>query len=94
MGALTTRCSRWRRLAVLRSPPLRPVKQAAKAARFPIIRCWLKHSPSGPAGSSVSRAVLPITLEGQCIGAVGVSGAPAAVDRQIGQAGIDAFNKA
>jgi len=37
---------------------------------------------------------LPITLDGQCIGAVGVSGAPSAVDRQIGQAGIDAFNKA
>ena len=37
---------------------------------------------------------VPITAEGQCIGAVGVSGAPSAVDRQIGQAGIDAFNKA
>jgi len=37
---------------------------------------------------------IPITVEGQCIGAVGVSGAPSAVDRQIGQAGIDAFNKA
>jgi glc operon protein GlcG len=37
---------------------------------------------------------IPITLEGQCIGAVGVSGAPSAVDRQIGQAGLDAFSKA
>jgi uncharacterized protein GlcG (DUF336 family) len=37
---------------------------------------------------------LPVTVDGQCIGAVGVSGAPSAVDRQIGQAGIDAFNKA
>ena len=37
---------------------------------------------------------VPIAAEGQCIGAVGVSGAPSAVDRQIGQAGIDAFNKA
>ena len=37
---------------------------------------------------------VPITVEGQCIGAVGVSGAPSAVDRQIAQAGIDAFNKA
>jgi glc operon protein GlcG len=37
---------------------------------------------------------LPITVEGQCIGGVGCSGAPAAVDRQIVQAGIDAFNKA
>lgn len=37
---------------------------------------------------------LPITVDGQCIGAIGVSGAPSAVDRQIGQAGIDAFNKA
>jgi uncharacterized protein GlcG (DUF336 family) len=37
---------------------------------------------------------LPIAVEGQCIGAVGVSGAPSAVDRQIAQAGIDAFNKA
>jgi len=36
---------------------------------------------------------LPIAVDGQCIGAVGVSGAPSAVDRQIGQAGIDAFNK-
>jgi uncharacterized protein GlcG (DUF336 family) len=37
---------------------------------------------------------VPITVEGQCIGAVGVSGAPSAVDRQIGQAGIEAFNRA
>ena len=37
---------------------------------------------------------LPITVEGQCIGGVGVSGAPAAVDREICQAGIDAFGKA
>ena len=37
---------------------------------------------------------IPIALEGQCIGAVGVSGAPSAVDRQIGQAGLDAFSKA
>jgi uncharacterized protein GlcG (DUF336 family) len=37
---------------------------------------------------------LPIAVEGQCIGGVGCSGAPAAVDRQIVQAGIDAFNKA
>ena len=37
---------------------------------------------------------LPITVESQCIGGAGCSGAPAAVDRQIVQAGIDAFNKA
>jgi uncharacterized protein GlcG (DUF336 family) len=37
---------------------------------------------------------LPITLKGQCIGGVGVSGAPAAVDRQICHAGVDAFDKA
>jgi uncharacterized protein GlcG (DUF336 family) len=37
---------------------------------------------------------IPVTVDGQCIGAVGVSGAPSAVDKQIGQAGIDAFNKA
>ena len=37
---------------------------------------------------------VPITVQGQCIGAVGVSGAPSAVDRQISQAGVDAFNKA
>jgi len=37
---------------------------------------------------------LPVMVEGQCIGGVGCSGAPAAVDRQIVQAGIDAFNKA
>jgi uncharacterized protein GlcG (DUF336 family) len=37
---------------------------------------------------------LPVTLDGQCIAGVGFSGAPAAVDRQIVQAGIDAFNKA
>ncbi len=37
---------------------------------------------------------VPITVEGQCIGAVGVSGAPSAVDRQISQAGVEAFNKA
>ncbi len=37
---------------------------------------------------------LPVTVDGQCIAGVGFSGAPAAVDRQIVQAGIDAFNKA
>jgi len=37
---------------------------------------------------------VPITVENQCIGAVGVSGAPSAVDKQIAQAGIEAFNKA
>ncbi len=37
---------------------------------------------------------VPIAIDGQCIGAVGVSGAPSAVDRQISQAGVDAFNKA
>jgi len=37
---------------------------------------------------------VPISVEGQCIGAVGVSGAPSAVDRQISQAGVDAFNRA
>jgi len=36
---------------------------------------------------------IPISIEGQCIGAAGVSGAPAAVDRQICQAGVDAFAK-
>ena len=36
---------------------------------------------------------IPITVEGQAIGAVGVSGAPSAVDRQIAQAGMDAFNR-
>ncbi len=48
----------------------------------------------GP-GSFVSiEGGLPVTVDGQCIGGVGVSGAPSAVDRQIGQAGIDGFNKA
>jgi uncharacterized protein GlcG (DUF336 family) len=37
---------------------------------------------------------IPVTLDGQCIGAIGVSGAPSAVDRQIAQAGLDAFNRA
>jgi uncharacterized protein GlcG (DUF336 family) len=37
---------------------------------------------------------IPLAVEGQCIAGVGVSGAPAAVDRQICQAGVDAFNKA
>ena len=37
---------------------------------------------------------LPVTVDGQCIGGVGFSGAPAAVDRQIAQAAIDAFQKA
>ena len=37
---------------------------------------------------------LPVAVDGQCIGAIGVSGAPSAVDRQIAQAGIDAFSKA
>ena len=37
---------------------------------------------------------VPISMEGQCIGAAGVSGAPAAVDRQICQVGVDAFSKA
>ena len=35
---------------------------------------------------------IPVGVEGQCIGAAGVSGAPAAVDRQICQAGVDAFS--
>jgi uncharacterized protein GlcG (DUF336 family) len=48
----------------------------------------------GP-GSFVSiEGGLPVTVDGQCIGAIGVSGAPSAIDRQIAQAGIDAFNKA
>lgn len=37
---------------------------------------------------------IPVTLDGQCIGAIGVSGAPSAVDRQIAHAGLDAFNRA
>jgi glc operon protein GlcG len=37
---------------------------------------------------------IPVTIDGQCIGAIGVSGAPSAVDKQIAQAGLDAFNKA
>jgi glc operon protein GlcG len=37
---------------------------------------------------------IPLTVEGQCIGGVGISGAPAAVDKQICQAGVDAFNNA
>ncbi len=37
---------------------------------------------------------IPITVDGQSIGAAGISGAPAAVDKQICQAGVDAFNKA
>jgi|ERR1043166_1239946 uncharacterized protein GlcG (DUF336 family) len=37
---------------------------------------------------------VPIAVDGQCIGAVGVSGAPSAVDKQIAQAGLEAFNKA
>ena len=37
---------------------------------------------------------IPITVDGQCIGGVGISGAPAAVDRGICQAGVDAFSKA
>ena len=37
---------------------------------------------------------IPIVVEGQCIGAAGVSGAPAVVNKQICQAGIDAFNRA
>jgi glc operon protein GlcG len=37
---------------------------------------------------------IPISVDGQSIGAAGVSGAPAAVDKQICQAGVDAFNKA
>ena len=37
---------------------------------------------------------IPVTVDGQCIGAIGVSGAPSAVDKQIAQAGLDAFNKA
>lgn len=36
---------------------------------------------------------IPVVVDGQCIGAIGVSGAPSAVDRQIAQAGLDAFNQ-
>jgi glc operon protein GlcG len=48
----------------------------------------------GPGWFVAIEGGLPITVDGQCIGAVGVSGAPSAVDRQIAQAGIDAFDKA
>ena len=37
---------------------------------------------------------IPITVDGQCVGGVGISGAPAVVDREICQAGVDAFSKA
>ena len=37
---------------------------------------------------------IPITVDGQSIGGVGISGAPATVDREICQAGVDAFSKA
>jgi len=36
---------------------------------------------------------IPISVDGQSIGGVGISGAPATVDREICQAGVDAFSK-
>ena len=69
-------------------------KMARDGSEIPDHQVLAQTLAVGP-GSFVSiEGGLPVTVDGQCIGGVGCSGAPAAVDRQIVQAGIDAFNKA
>ena len=69
-------------------------KPDATAAKSRIIKSSRKRSPSAPAGLSASKAACRSPSTGNVSAASAVSGAPAAVDRQIVQAGIDAFNKA
>ncbi len=69
-------------------------KKARDGSEIPDHQVLAQTLAVGPGWFVSIEGGLPVTLEGQCIGAVGVSGAPSAVDRQIGQAGIDAFNKA
>jgi len=49
---------------------------------------------SAPGGPVLLQGGLPIELEGQIVGAVGVSGVKASDDERIAQAGIDALLKA
>ncbi len=69
-------------------------KKARDGSEIPDHQVLAQTLAVGPGWFVSIEGGLPVTLEGQCIGAVGVSGAPSAVDRQIGQAGIAAFNKA
>lgn len=69
-------------------------KTARDGAEIPDHQVLAQTLAVGPGWFISIEGGLPITVDGQCIGGVGCSGAPAAVDRQIVQAGIDAFNKA
>lgn len=46
---------------------------------------------SGPGADSVKAGGLPILHQGQCVGAVGISGAQTAVDEAIAAAGVAAL---
>ena len=69
-------------------------KKARDGSEIPDHQALAQTLAVGPGWFVSIEGGLPITVDGQCIGAVGVSGAPSGVDRQIGQAGIDAFNRA
>jgi len=69
-------------------------KTARDGAEIPDHQVLAQTLAIGPGWFISIEGGVPITVEGQCIGAVGVSGAPSAVDRQISQAGVDAFNRA
>ncbi|MDH3442881.1 MAG: heme-binding protein [Deltaproteobacteria bacterium] len=69
-------------------------KKARDGSEIPDHQVLAQTLAVGPGWFVSLEGGVPITLDGQCIGAVGVSGGPSAVDRQIAQAGIDAFNQA
>lgn len=46
---------------------------------------------SGPGADAVKAGGVPILHQGQCVGAIGISGAQTAVDESIAAAGIAAF---
>ena len=72
-----------RHAAYYRSPSKNAADQLKSGNNFPLI------SPN----SFPNQGGLPIKVEGQTIGAIGVSGAASEVDEAIGQVGIDAILK-
>jgi uncharacterized protein GlcG (DUF336 family) len=69
-------------------------KKARDGSEIPDHQVLAQTLAVGPGWFISIEGGIPITVDGQCIGAIGVSGAPSAVDKQIAQAGLDAFNKA
>ena len=86
------KCTSWMSLSTLTTAATG--KTARDGTEIPDHQVLAQTLAVGPGWFISIEGGVPITIEGQCIGAVGVSGAPSAVDRQIAQAGIDAFNKA